>query len=59
MSKKPTWNDLQNAHQSDLKRIYKLSDRQLEQQVRRHWDGSNPVEKRELYKTVFSHQKRG
>ena len=50
---KVTWGDLHNATPKDLKRKYKLNDRQLEQQVRRHMDGANPQERRDLYKTVW------
>jgi hypothetical protein len=51
--KKVTWNDLHSGEPKELKRIYKLNDRQLERAVRRHWDGSNATEKRSLYETVF------
>jgi hypothetical protein len=54
---KPTWNDLHEAPQQDLKRIYKLNDRQLEQQVRRHWDGANMTERRKLYEKVYGKKK--
>lgn len=54
---KPTWNDLHEAPQKDLKRIYKLNDRQLEQQVRRHWDGANMTERRKLYEKVYGKKK--
>lgn len=50
---KVTWADLHNATFRELKKTYKLNDRQLEQQVRRHMDGANATERRELYKTVW------
>jgi hypothetical protein len=50
---KVTWNDLFSATFSDIKRVYKLNDRQLENSVRRHLDGANPQERRDLYKTVW------
>lgn len=50
---KVTWNDLHEANQHELKKTYKLTDRQLEQAVRKHWDGSNYQEKRSLYDTVY------
>lgn len=54
MSKgKITWNDLQSATFGELKKTYKINDRQLENQVRRHMDGANHQERRELYKTVW------
>lgn len=54
---KVTWNDLSNASASELKTKYKLNDRQFEQQVRRHMDGANAQERRELYETVWSRKK--
>lgn len=53
MDKKVTWNDLREASQQELKKTYKLSDRQLERQVRRHMDGANSAERRGLYETVY------
>ncbi len=50
---KITWNDLTNATPKELKKTYKLNDKQLEQQVRRHMDGANANERRDLYKTVW------
>ena len=52
--KKVTWGDLHNATQKDLKRVYKLNDRDLEKAVRHHMDGANPAERRELYETVYN-----
>jgi len=50
---KPTYNDIMQAHQRDLKRVYKLDDRQLEMAVRRHMDGANHQERREFYEKVY------
>lgn len=50
---KVTWNDLNNATHQDLKKTYKLNDQQLEHAVRRHMDGADMEERRELYKTVW------
>lgn len=50
---KPTWGDLHNATFQDIKRVYKLNDRQLEQQVRKHLDGASSVERRTMYHTVW------
>ena len=55
--KKVTWNDLHEASHHELKKYYKLTDRQLEQEIRNHWDGSNREEKRELYNTVYLKRK--
>lgn len=51
--KKITWNDLSNASPSELKKTYRLNDRQLEQQVRYHMNGANANERRNLYKIVW------
>jgi len=54
MSKgKVTWNDLHSGTFKELKKTYKLNDQQLENQVRRHMDGADNRERRELYKTVW------
>jgi hypothetical protein len=50
---KVTWRDLHEATFKEIKKTYKLNDIQLENQVRRHMDGANPAERRELYKTVW------
>jgi hypothetical protein len=55
MSKGPTWNDLKEATSADLKRVYKLNDRQLEVSVRKHMDGTtNDVQRRAFYESVYS-----
>ena len=51
---KVTWNDLHNATFKELKKTYKLNDRQLENQVRKHMDGANAEQRSDLYKTVWS-----
>lgn len=56
--KKITWNDLQTASQSDLKKTYKLSDRQLEVAVRNHLDGANATERRKVYQDFYSRRDR-
>ena len=57
MTKKITWGDLHNATFNELKKTYKLNDMQLEQNVRRHMDGANPQERRDLYKAVWDKKK--
>jgi hypothetical protein len=54
---KITWNDLFNGTFKELKKTYKLNDMQLENQVRRHMDGANHQERRELYKAVWDKKK--
>jgi hypothetical protein len=54
MAKLPTWQDLMTAPQSEIKRVYKLNDRQFEQAARRHMDGASPSERRGFYGSVFT-----
>lgn len=54
---KVTWNDLTSATQQELKKTYKLNDRQLENQVRGHLDGANATERRNLYQDVYGKRK--
>ena len=54
---KVTWNDLTNATPTELKKTYKLNDIQLENNVRRHMDGANPAERRQLYESVWAKKK--
>lgn len=53
MTQKVTWNDLHNATFKELKKTYKLNDRQLETQVRKHMDGASAEQRSGLYKTVW------
>ncbi len=53
MTAKVTWNDLHHATFKELKKTYKLNDKQLENQVRHHMDGANAAERRDLYKAVW------
>lgn len=55
--KKLSWNDITQGNFRDLQRVYKINDRQLENAVRRHMDGANPKERRELYETVWNRKK--
>lgn len=50
---KVTWNDLQNASQKELKKTYKLNNREMEKAVRQHLDGANTQERREVYQNFF------
>ncbi len=55
--KKVTWNNLHEATQQELRKTYKLNDRQLENAVRHHMDGANSAERRKLYQTVYGKRK--
>lgn len=57
MNKKVTWNDLHSATFQEIKKTYKLNDRQLEVSVRNHMDGANHQERREFYQTVWDKKK--
>jgi hypothetical protein len=50
---KVTWNDIHEAHQQELKKTYKLTDRQLEQQVRKHLYGADTSERRRMYEVTY------
>ena len=54
---KVTWNDLHEATFKELKKTYKLNDRALENSVRKHLDGANAKERRDMYKTVWDKKK--
>lgn len=54
---KVTWGDLHSATFSELKKTYKLNDRQLEHEVRSHLDGANAEERRNLYGKVWDKRK--
>lgn len=58
MSKQPTYNDLMQGRVSELKKTYNISDRQIEQSIRKHTDGSNPSERREFYESVYSSKRK-
>ena len=53
-SQKVTWNDLHSATFRELKKTYRLTDQQLEHQVRSHLDGANAEERRIMYGTVWN-----
>lgn len=57
MEKKVTWNDLHNASQQELRKTYKLNDRQLENAVRNHLDGANASDRRNMYEVVYGKRK--
>ena len=50
---KVTWNDIQNATPKDLQKTYKLDSRQMEVAVRKHLDGANAAERRQLYTKLY------
>lgn len=50
---KVTFNDIREASANELKRFYKLDDRELDKQIRSHLDGSNAAQRREIYNEVY------
>lgn len=50
---KVKWNDLHEASPTELKKIYRLSDRDLEKQVRSHLDGANAAQRRAEYDQLY------
>lgn len=58
MSKQPTWNDFHEAKPAELKKTYKLNDRQLENAYRKHLDGANAGERRGMYENLYRRNRR-
>lgn len=54
---KVTWNDIRDATSHELKKVYKINDRQLENQVRYHLDGANQTERRAKYQELYGKRK--
>lgn len=54
---KVKWNDLHEGTCHELKSTYKLTDKQLEQQIRKHWDGADKNARDNLYRTVYDKKK--
>lgn len=57
MEKKIAWNDFQNATQQELKKVYKMNDRQLERQLRDHLCGADANQRRKAYENFYSRRK--
>lgn len=55
---KVTYNDIMQGTQQELKKTYKLNDRQLEVAVRKHMDGANHNERREFYESVYNSKRK-
>ncbi len=51
--KKISFHELFNMHSSELKKKYRINDRELEKSVRYHLDGASPDERRTVYKDVW------
>lgn len=55
---KISWNDIQNGTQKELKKTYKLSDRQMENQIRNHLYGANATDRRGVYQSFYSRREK-
>jgi hypothetical protein len=53
---KITWNDMHSATFKELKKTYKMTDRQIEIGVRKHLDGASTTERNKMYETVYSNK---
>lgn len=53
---KMTFQDMFQAPISDLKRLYKMNDRQLEKNVRKHLNGASQSEMRRIYEKIWDHK---
>lgn len=52
MKQKITWNDIRD-YGTECTRSYKLKGLEIEKQLRRHLDGANAAERREVYETFY------
>lgn len=57
MTGKVTWNDLLNASANELKKTYKLNDRQLENQMKKHLKGATSEQRSTIYGQVWSNKR--
>lgn len=57
MEKKIAFNDIKNATCHELKKTYKMTDRQLEQALRHHTYGASNQEKRRIYQELYGKRK--
>lgn len=57
MEKKITFSDIKDATCHELKKAYKMNDRQLEQSLRDHLRGASNQEKRRVYQELYGKRK--
>ena len=53
---KPTYGDIINESPTELKKFYKLSERQLEQNVRKHLHGAGRPEMNRMYEKIYDNK---
>lgn len=51
--KKIPWKDFYSATQDELRKTYKVNQRQLENSARSHLDGASESERREFYQQFY------
>jgi hypothetical protein len=56
MAKGPTYNDVINESATELKKFYRLSERQLEQNVRKHLYGAGQREMTKMYEKIYDNK---
>lgn len=52
-----TWRDIHDGTLPELKKSYKMNDRQVEQSLRKHLDGANAQDKRNIYEKLYGKRK--
>lgn len=52
-----TWNDINSGTCAELKKVYKVDDKGLEVQMRKHLDGANQKQMQKFYETFYRRQK--
>lgn len=52
-----TWRDVQDGTLPELKKSYKMNDRQVEQSLRKHMDGASAQERSDLYAKLYGKRK--
>jgi len=57
MEKKVSWNDLHNATAKELMHHYKLTERNLQQELNKHLYGANHKDRQQVYKDVYLKRK--
>lgn len=54
---KVTWNDFHSAKPKELMNHYKLTERQLQQNLHKHLDGANRKDKEKIYDNFYGKRK--
>lgn len=53
MKPKLTWGQLNGGEIKEIKKHYKMTDHDVERQIRRHTDGATKQELRKVYKNIY------